>query len=292
MSKLQIHYVPIDDLLAAHRNAKTHSKKQIRQISASINEFGFLNPVLCDRDNRMVAGHGRVEAARLSGLTTIPVIFLHDLTPEQLRLFAIAENKLNQLGGFSDEVLKLEFGELADLEVSYDLTVTGFETAEIDLILADEPLDDAADDLASTPHPSNLSSGERVLLQFAISSYQHDDGMTNINRPKLLLLDELDAPLHPEMVHRWLRAISEGLVAGQGIHCILTTHSPTTVALAPEDALYEMREGQSGLTKVSKQDALNKLTFGVPTLSIDYSGRRCARPLVQVPGNRHGRSRR
>lgn len=123
-------------------------------------------------------------------------------------------------------------------------------------------------------HTSNLSSGERVLLQFAISSYQHDDGMTNINRPKLLLLDELDAPLHPEMVHRWLRAISEALVAGQGIHCILTTHSPTTVALAPEDALYEMRDGQSGLTKVSKQDALNKLTFGVPTLSIDYSGRR------------------
>jgi energy-coupling factor transporter ATP-binding protein EcfA2 len=123
-------------------------------------------------------------------------------------------------------------------------------------------------------HPSNLSSGERVLLQFAISSYQHDDGMTNIQRPELLLLDELDAPLHPKMVHRWLGAISNGLVEAQGIHCILTTHSPTTVALAPEEALYEMRDGQSGLVKISKQEALNKLTFGVPTLSIDYSGRR------------------
>jgi energy-coupling factor transporter ATP-binding protein EcfA2 len=123
-------------------------------------------------------------------------------------------------------------------------------------------------------HPSNLSSGERVLLQFAISSFQHDDGMTNITRPTLLLLDELDAPLHPEMVHRWLGAISEGLVGDQGIHCILTTHSPTTVALAPEAALYEMRDGSSGLKKISKQDALNTLTFGVPTLSIDYSGRR------------------
>jgi len=120
----------------------------------------------------------------------------------------------------------------------------------------------------------NLSSGERVLLQFAVSTFQVDDGMTNIRRPSLLLLDELDAPLHPEMVHRWLRAISEGLVATQGIHCVITTHSPTTVALAPEGALFEMKDGFSGLTKISKQDALNKLTFGVPTLSIDYAGRR------------------
>jgi energy-coupling factor transporter ATP-binding protein EcfA2 len=129
-------------------------------------------------------------------------------------------------------------------------------------------------DTGEEVRPSNLSSGERVLLQFAVSSYQLNDGLTNITRPQLLLLDELDAPLHPEMVHRWLRAINEGLVEGQGVTCILTTHSPTTVALAPEAALYEMRDGRSGLTKISKQDALNKLTFGVPTLSLDYSGRR------------------
>jgi hypothetical protein len=90
----------------------------------------------------------------------------------------------------------------------------------------------------------------------------------------VLLLDEMDAPLHPEMVHRWLGVVSNGLVGQQGMHCIITTHSPTTVALAPEAALYEMTDGFSGLTKVSKQEALNKLTFGVPTLSIDYSGRR------------------
>jgi len=120
----------------------------------------------------------------------------------------------------------------------------------------------------------NLSSGEKVLLQFAISTFTHDDGMTHINRPTLLLLDELDAPLHPEMVHRWLSAIQDGLVADQGLTCILTTHSPTTVALAPEAALFEMRNGREGLVKISKQEALNRLTFGVPTLSIDYAGRR------------------
>lgn len=121
---------------------------------------------------------------------------------------------------------------------------------------------------------SNLSSGEKVLLQFAISSFQYDETIVNVRRPSVLLLDEMDAPLHPEMVHRWLEVIGDGLVAQQGVHCIVTTHSPTTVALAPEAALFEMRDGFSGLIKISKQDALNKLTFGVPTLSIDYSGRR------------------
>lgn len=120
----------------------------------------------------------------------------------------------------------------------------------------------------------NLSSGEKVLLQFAISSFEYDEDRIQVSRPALLLLDEMDAALHPEMVHRWLGAVGDGLVAKQGIPCVITTHSPTTVALAPEEALFEMRDGRSGLTKISKQDALNKLTFGVPTLSIDYSGRR------------------
>jgi len=122
--------------------------------------------------------------------------------------------------------------------------------------------------------PTNLSSGEKILLQFAISSISYDDDLTRVTRPSLLLLDEMDAPLHPEMVHYWLTAVQSGIVEEQGINCILTTHSPTTIALAPEEAMFEMRDGRSGLRKISKQDALNRLTFGVPMLSIDYSGRR------------------
>ena len=120
----------------------------------------------------------------------------------------------------------------------------------------------------------DLSSGERLLTQFAISSFQFDETFLTIKRPKILLLDEMDASLHPEMTLRWLNAIEEIFVSEQGMHCLVTTHSPTTVALAPEDALYEMRGGVEGLIKISKQDALNKLTFGVPTLSIDYQNRR------------------
>ncbi len=119
----------------------------------------------------------------------------------------------------------------------------------------------------------NLSSGEKVLFQLALSTFQPDEFFLTIRRPKVLLLDEMDASLHPEMVHRWLSAIQRSLVEAQGMHCIITTHSPTTVALAPEQSLFEMLDGRSGLANVTKQAALNKLTFGVPTLSIDYSGR-------------------
>ncbi len=118
----------------------------------------------------------------------------------------------------------------------------------------------------------DISSGERVLLQFALSVVRPSPAMVGLHRPLLLLLDEMDASLHPEMVQRWLSAIERGIVNGFGIHVILTTHSPTTVALAPEGSLLAMVDGRP--VRISKQEAINKLTFGVPTLSIDYSGRR------------------
>ena len=105
MSLLQIQYEPTDSLVRATRNARRHSKKQIRQIAKSIKEFGFMNPVLCDPSRRIVAGHGRVDAAKLLGMATVPVLFAHNLTPEQLRLYAIAENRLCELGGWSTEDL-------------------------------------------------------------------------------------------------------------------------------------------------------------------------------------------
>lgn len=118
----------------------------------------------------------------------------------------------------------------------------------------------------------DLSSGEQVLLRFAVSVMRPNPATVGFQRPLLLLLDEMDASLHPEMVQRWLSAIQKGIVGELGINVILTTHSPTTVALAPDDAIFTMCDGRP--ERVSKQEAINKLTFGVPTLSIDYSGRR------------------
>lgn len=179
--------------------------------------------------------------------------------------------------GLSDSEFEAEFGPPPWLLLSDTLHSFGL------------PYDAAAPDVyefshytfalikSSTGEPVsfvNLSSGEKVLLHFALSTFQYDEDLITVSRPKVLLLDEMDASLHPEMVHRWLSAINNGLVSEQGMSVILTTHSPTTVALAPETSLYEMRDGISGLTKITKQDALNRLTFGVPTLSIDFSGQR------------------
>ena len=122
--------------------------------------------------------------------------------------------------------------------------------------------------------PAQLSSGEQVLLELAIAIFQHDETRINLSKPELLLLDEKDASLHPANVKRWLEAIADGLVGKQGIKCIITTHSPITVALAPEGSIFEMTEERPYPQKCSKQSALDQLTVGLPTLAIDYSARR------------------
>ncbi|MES3154326.1 AAA family ATPase [Sphingomonas faeni] len=119
-----------------------------------------------------------------------------------------------------------------------------------------------------------LSSGERVLLRMMLAMFQAQDERLNVRYPKLVLLDELDASLHPQNVQRWLSSIQRDYVETLDISCILTTHSPTTVALAPDDAIYELTEETSQPVKVTKQYALDRLTAGLPMLAISYSNRR------------------
>lgn len=121
---------------------------------------------------------------------------------------------------------------------------------------------------------SSLSSGEKILMSFALCLYYANDNRQMANSPKLLLLDEIDAPLHPSMCRMVVNAIANALVAKQGIHVILATHSASTVALAPESSLYVMKSEIPGVHKVSKGEALSVLTYGVPTISINYTGRR------------------
>lgn len=121
---------------------------------------------------------------------------------------------------------------------------------------------------------SDLSSGEQVLLRFALSIFNYIPEQAKVILPKILLLDEMDASLHPEMVQKWLQVIQEYLVKEKQIKVMLTTHSPTTVALVPDDSLYEMIRNEAPPKKISKQEALNHLTVGVPTLAIDFSGQR------------------
>lgn len=124
------------------RNARTHSKHQIRQIAASIKEFGFTNPVLIDRENTIVAGHGRVEAAKLLGITEVPAIRLEGLTPDQIRAYIIADNRLAEKAGWDDSILAIELQHLMTID-DFDVTITGFEMPEIDLILEGSENDEA-----------------------------------------------------------------------------------------------------------------------------------------------------
>ena len=135
---LAVEYQPISSLIFRKTNPRTHTKKQIRQIADSIKRFGFTNPVLVDSDNTIIAGHGRVEAAKLLGLSSVPVIYLSDLNEAEIRAYVIADNKLVENAGWDKDLLAIELQGLSELELDFDLTITGFETPEIDILLTSQ----------------------------------------------------------------------------------------------------------------------------------------------------------
>lgn len=138
MEHLDIRYQNVTDLKPRSRNPRTHSKKQIQQIADSIKEFGFINPVLIDGENGIIAGHGRVEAAKLAGMSHVPTVRVDHLTPPQIKAYVIADNKLAENAGWDRELLALELKELT-IEYHYDLKLIGFETVEIDELLSEQP---------------------------------------------------------------------------------------------------------------------------------------------------------
>ena len=137
-SELLITYQPVSDLKTNPRNARTHNKHQIHQISESIKAFGFTNPVLLDHDNMIVAGHGRVAGAKKLGMSLVPTIRLEDLSPDQIRAFVIADNRLAEKAGWDKSILSIELQHLMTIESDLDVTITGFEIPEIDLLLTAE----------------------------------------------------------------------------------------------------------------------------------------------------------
>ena len=135
---LQIEARPINELKPFPHNARTHTKKQINQIAASISEFGFTNPILIDQSKVVIAGHGRVQAARLLGFDKVPTIQIDYLSEAQKRAYVIADNKLALNAGWDPEILAIELQHLSSIDLDFDVEITGFETAEID-ILVDGP---------------------------------------------------------------------------------------------------------------------------------------------------------
>jgi DNA modification methylase len=135
LSELTITHRSLDTISANPRNARTHSKHQIRQIAASIEAFGFTNPILVDNRSQIVAGHGRVAAAKLLGMEQVPTILLESLTQDQIRAYVIADNRLAERAGWDHSILAIELQHLIAIDETFDVTITGFEIPEIDLIL-------------------------------------------------------------------------------------------------------------------------------------------------------------
>ena len=169
--EFKIEHWPLDRLLPYAANARTHSDDQVAQIAGSIAAFGFNVPCLVDERGVLIAGHGRLLAARQLELETVPVIRLEHLSEAQARAFRIADNRIAENAGWDEELLGAEFGWLRE-EADFDLDLTGFDLDEIDgLLREDEPAGNTDDDAAPEP-PDNpitrpgdlwLLGGHRLL---------------------------------------------------------------------------------------------------------------------------------
>jgi DNA modification methylase len=175
----KVEFIPVEQLKLNPANSRTHSKHQINLIAQSIDRFGFVNPVLIDTQNKIIAGHGRLAAARKLGHLKIPALRIEHLTEADFRAYAIAENRLAELAGWDPQILSIELHGL--IEFGYDVELTGFAQAEIDLILEEAAgrIDDAhsGDDI------------EPILGSRAVS---RPDDIWQLGEHRLLCGDALD----------------------------------------------------------------------------------------------------
>jgi hypothetical protein len=157
---MNVEFVPVGALRPNPSNARTHSARQVRKIAKSIKAFGFNNPILTDDNYLVIAGHGRLEAAKQLKMAAVPVLRLSHMNKEQVRAYILADNKLALEAGWDREMLTIELQGLIDLE--FEVELSGFETAEIDLILGDAT-DSGEETYIRWIRPSD---GDRDLVQF------------------------------------------------------------------------------------------------------------------------------
>ena len=177
---LHIRYVPPADLRPHPRNARNHSERQIEQIAASIRSFGFNAPVLVDKEGQILAGHGRVKAARKLNLEQVPCVAIGHLSPAQRRAFMLADNRLGELSKWNEEVLALELEELSVMDEPFEITDTGFEMPRIDVLIeerhkpadqidpADMPVDNSRVEPVARPGDLWLLGRHRLFVGNAL----------------------------------------------------------------------------------------------------------------------------
>jgi DNA modification methylase len=165
MRRLSIEYLPINRLKRRTSNPRTHSDKQIDQIARSIQRFGFTNPIIADGEDNLVAGEGRLKAAKRLSYSEVPVVRLEDMTEAEIRAYVIADNKLAENAGWDRNLLALELRYLSDLGLDdLDVTITGFELPEIEVLMGEVAAannDDSADEVVEpAPGPAITRLGD------------------------------------------------------------------------------------------------------------------------------------
>jgi len=157
-------HMSVDSLAAHPLNPRVHGRQQVMAIARSIETFGFTAPILIDGMNRIVAGHGRLEAAKRLGLESVPVIRLEHLTDTQAKAYMLADNKLTDRSSWDDRKVAIVLKELSEIALDFEIEATGFEAPEIDLHIQslESPDADAADEFeapAGPPYPSLATCG-------------------------------------------------------------------------------------------------------------------------------------
>jgi len=173
---MQVQKYKVEDLIPYVNNSRTHSEEQVAQIAASIKEFGWTNPILVDGSKGIIAGHGRLQAAKKLKLTEVPVIELKHLTETQKKALIIADNKLALNAGWDEEVLKLEFQEL--LEAGFDIELIGFDTKTIDELLNNKQ------ELGLLPEEKldNFLNGDTKILRLAYDEQEFETMVVNLQK--------------------------------------------------------------------------------------------------------------
>jgi ParB-like chromosome segregation protein Spo0J len=168
---LSIEYLSTDLLIPYVNNSRTHSEKQVKQVAASIKEFGFTNPILVDDGGGVIAGHGRLLAAQMLGLDEVPTITLEGLTEAQRKAYVIADNQLALNSGWDEESLKIELDRLSELE--FDTDLLGFDLDDLKSLFDEDEVDleKELDDLGDVKEMYQIivdchdSIGQSVLLE-------------------------------------------------------------------------------------------------------------------------------
>ena len=214
--ELAVAYRPLDSLVPYARNARTHSEAQVAEIAGSIREFGFTNPVLIAEDGTLIAGHGRVLAARLLGMKTVPAITLTGLSETQRRALVLADNRIALNAGWDESLLALELSDLK--EAGFDLGIMGFEDGELDRLLAGA---EAKDETSTPPviipepprRPASCTGDLWILGTHRLlcgDSTSHDDVRRLMNGERAVLfatdppyLVDYDGSNHPTRNKDW-----------------------------------------------------------------------------------------